>query len=39
MALDITNAYFHGGQMDRLMILKPLRGGTPVEEFDPDPDL
>ena len=36
MALDITNAYFHGETMDRLMILKPPRGGIPIAGYNPD---
>ena len=36
MALYITNAYFHGETMDRLMIHKPPRGGIPIEGYNPD---
>ena len=36
MSLDITNAYFHGETMTRLMILRPPRGGIPTEDFHPD---
>ena len=36
MSLDIISAYFHGERMTRLMILKPPRGGIPVEDFHPD---
>ena len=36
MSLDITNAYFHGETMTRLMILRPPRGGIPTDDFHPD---
>jgi len=32
-SIDITNAYFHGEKMDRLMLLRLPRGGLPEPEI------